>query len=128
AVQTAHTGDALKAMLEDLATYAKEGPTSDEAEKTRLLARADLVETFESSAAAAHRMAPNAGVGLPADHEVAASRTLDAANREALAKLAAQYVDPTSALIVIVGPRKAIEPQLAAIGMTKLVAASPEGE
>lgn len=131
AVHTEHTGDALAAMLGDIEAYAKEGPTEEETGKTRLLARADLVEAFEGVDAAAHRLSRNAGVGLPADHEARASGLLYAATRADLAKLAAAHVDPASAVVVIVGPRAKIQPQLEAIGQARLGAietTGPEGE
>lgn len=128
AVHTEHTGEALRAMLADTAELAKEGLTPEEVEKTRMLARADLVESFESVVHATRRLARNAGVGLPADHEQTASARLYAAGPEELARLAARYVDPARADVVIVGPRAAIEPQLRAVGITALEAVGPEGE
>jgi zinc protease len=128
AVHTEHTGDALAAMLADVEGYAKDGPNDEEVGKTRLLARADLVESFESVSAAAHRLSRNAGVGLAADHEAKASAVLYAATKDDLRRLAARYVDPRGAVIVIVGPRAKIEPQLHKIGIDKLEASGPEGE
>jgi predicted Zn-dependent peptidase len=128
AVHTEHTGDALKAMLADVEALARDGLTDEEVEKTRLIARGDLVEAFESAEAAMLRLARNAGVGLPPDHEARASKALDAATKADLKRLAARHVDPRSAVIVIVGPRAKIEPQLKAIGLTVLQASGPEGE
>ncbi len=128
AVHTEHTGDALKAMLADLSTYAKEGPTDEETEKSRLLARADLVETFETVDAAARRLGRSAGIGLLPEHEANASKVMNRADKATLKKLAASYIDPNEALIVIVGPRKEIEPQLKKIGIEKLEASGPEGQ
>jgi predicted Zn-dependent peptidase len=128
AVQTAHTGEALKAMLDDVARYAKEGPTDDEVEKSRLAVRGDLVEAFETVQGAAHRLARNAGVGLGPGHDAAASARMYAATKPELAKLAAEYVKPDAAVVVIVGPRAKIEPQLRAIGVTDVVTSGPEGE
>lgn len=128
AVHTEHTGEALAAMLRDVETYAKEGPTDEEVAKTRLLARADLVEAFEGVEAAAHRMSRNAGAGLPPDHEAKASAVLYAATKEDLGRLAARYVDPSSAAVIIVGPRAKIQPQLDKLGFTKLETSGPEGQ
>jgi predicted Zn-dependent peptidase len=128
AVQTAHTGDALKAMLADVEAYAKEGPTDDEVAKTRLLARADLVEAYETVDAAAHRMARYAGVALPADQDATASGKMYAATKTDLAALAKKYLEPTNALVVIVGPRAKIAPQLEGIGIKNLDTTGPEGE
>jgi predicted Zn-dependent peptidase len=128
AVHTEHTGDALKAMIADIEELAKAGLTEEEVEKTRLIARGELVESFESVEAAARRLARNAGVGLPADHEAKASLALDRATPEQLRKAAAAHVDPGQAIIVIVGPRVKIQPQLEAIGIKTIEASGPEGE
>ena len=130
AVHTEHTGDALKAMLVDIDSLAKGGLTDDEVEKTRLLARGALVEAFEGVESAAARLARNAGVGLPADHEAKTSLLVSSASKEELARLARQYLDLTTSEIVVVGPRAKVEPQLRAIGIDKdkIELAGPEGE
>lgn len=128
AVHTEHTGDALKAMIDDIEALAKSGLTEEEVEKTRLIARSELVESFESVEAAARRLARNAGVGLPADHEPRASLALDKATPEELKKAAATHLDPSNAVIVIVGPRAKIQPQLEAIGIKTFQTTGPEGD
>lgn len=128
AVHTEHTGEALKAMLADVEAIARDGLTDEEVEKTRLIARGELVDAFESVEAAARRLARNAGVGLPADHEAKAATALDHATKDELRKLAAAHVDPKNAIIVIVGPRALIQPQLAKIGITAVETSGPEGD
>lgn len=129
AVHTEHTGDALKAMLADVEGMAQKGLTDEEVEKTKLLARADLVESFEGVENATRRLSRNAGIGLAPDHEAKASARLYGASKDDLGKLAAKYVDPKGAVIVIVGPRAAVEKQLAAIpGLGKIESSGPEGE
>jgi zinc protease len=128
AVHTEHTGDALKAMLADIDSLAKDGLTDDEVDKTRLLARSELVEAFEGVESAAARLARNAGVGLPADHEAKTSLLVSGASKADLARLAKEHLDLTTSTIVVVGPRAKVEPQLRAIGIDKIEAAGPEGE
>lgn len=128
AVHTEHTGDALKAMIADIEAIAREGLNDEEVEKTRLIARGELVEAFESVEAAARRLARNAAVGLPPDHEAKASLLLDHATKDDLKKLAAKHVDPTNAVIVIVGPRAKIQPQLEAIGIKAFDTSGPDGD
>ena len=128
AVHTEHTGEALQAMLADIDSLAREGLTDEEVEKTRLIARGELVDAFESVEAAARRLARNAAVGLPADHEAKAALALDHASKDDLRKLAAAHVDAKNAIIVIVGPRAAIKPQLDKIGITSFDTSGPEGE
>jgi len=128
AVHTEHTGEALQAMLADIESLAREGLTDEEVEKTRLIARGELVDAFESVEAAARRLARNAAVGLPADHEAKAALALDHASKDDLRKLAAAHVDAKNAIIVIVGPRAAIKPQLDKIGISSFDTSGPEGE
>jgi len=128
AVHTEHTGDALRAMIADVEDIAKKGLTDDEVEKTRLLARSDLVEVFASVDTAARRLARNAGVGLGPDHEAKASAALYGADKAALQKLAGTFVDPSAAVVVIVGPRQAIAKQLDAVGINNIETSGPEGE
>jgi len=128
AVHTEHTGDALKAMLADVSGMAKGGLTEEEVEKTRQIARADLVEAFETVQAAAARLGRSAGVGHGPDHDAAASRVTARADKAQLKRFAAQYLDLDAATIVIVGPRSKIEPQLKAIGITTVESSGPEGQ
>jgi predicted Zn-dependent peptidase len=130
AVQTAHTGEALKAMIDDVEAYVKQGPTEEEATKSKLLARADLVEAFESVEPAAHRLGRSLALDFPPDFEAKAAVKANAATRQDLATLAAKYLDPNTAfaVVVVVGPRAKIEPQLKAIDITKIETSSPDGE
>lgn len=113
------TGDALKVLVADVDAYVKEGPTEEETKKTKLLARGELVETFEAVEAAASRLARTAAVGLPADFEVKAAQARDGASRADLAALATRYVGGDYALVVV-GPRAAVEPQLKAAGFADI--------
>lgn len=115
AVITAKTPEALKALVTDTATYAAEGPTREEVEKTRLLLRAELVESYEGVSAIAQRLGRQAALGLPPDFDEKASVARDGAHRDELAALAKKYLGGPS-LIVIVGPKAKIESGLAAQG------------
>ncbi len=117
AVETVKTGEAVKALLGDVAAYAKEGPTAEEAEKTRLVGRADLVEAYEGVAAASARLARLAGIGLPASHEASSAKVRDAATREKLGQIAAKWLDPTEGTVLVVGPKASVQPQLEAAGL-----------
>ncbi|MBX3202685.1 MAG: insulinase family protein [Labilithrix sp.] len=128
AVHTEHTGDAVQAMLAEIGAMAKDGLTAEEVDKTKQLARADLVEAFETVQAAAARLGRNAGVGHGPDHEAVASHLTARADKAALGRYAAQYLDLDAATIVIVGPRAKIKPQLEAIGITAIESSGPEGQ
>jgi predicted Zn-dependent peptidase len=127
-VYTDHTGDALKAMLADTEDLAKNGPSDEEVDKTKKLVHAELVEAFETVHAAAARLARAAGAGLPPDHEAKTSLRSAQADKALLKKVAASHLDVAGALVVIVGPRAQIEPQLKAIGISAIESAGPEGQ
>lgn len=114
AVQTDKTQEAVQALLADVATYAHDGPTAAESEKTRLVARADLVQAFEGVSAAAARLARLAGVGLPADHDARSAGRRDAATRAELGAVSRLWFDPAKGAVLVVGPRatvvQALEP------------------
>jgi predicted Zn-dependent peptidase len=128
AVQVEHTGDALKAMLGDIEDFAKSGLTDEEESKTRMLARAELVEAYEGVEGAARRLGRMAGVGLAPEADALASKRIESATKQDLSALANQYIDVTNGVVVTVGPRAKIEPQLKAIGIASIELVGPEGE
>ncbi len=125
-VQTDKTGEAVGALLGDVMEYAKTGPTEEEAEKTRLVARADVVEAYEGAAAAAGRLARLAGTGLSPDHDARWAVVRDAADRARLTEIARKWLDSREGLIVIVGPRAKVAPQLEKLGLGAIEAAQAE--
>jgi predicted Zn-dependent peptidase len=128
AVHTEHTGEALKAMLADIESMAKDGLTDEEVDKTKKVVRAELVETFETVKSTAARFGRNAGIGLPPDREPAAANAAAVAGKPQLQRLSSTYLDASGATIVVVGPRAQIEPQLKAIGLTTIESSGPEGQ
>ena len=117
AVVTDKTIDALKAMLADVDQYAKQGMTDEEVDKTRSKARAELVEAYEGAGSVAGRLSADALLGLPADYQATASLKRDQATKDVLDHLAAEYFDPSRAIVVIVGPRSKLEGPLGALGL-----------
>jgi zinc protease len=125
---TEKTADGLKALVSDVAEYAKTGMTPDEAEKTRLQSRGDRVETFETYDHAAERLAIDAALGLSPDYEKASALAAEGATRDTLAKLGATYFDPASAFVVVVGPRANLEAPLKAIGYAAIDLRDADGK
>ena len=115
AVVADKTGEGMRALDDDVAKFAKEGPTDEESERSRLLTRSDLVSTFESAASTVARLARNAGVGLPADLEAASSLARDKATRSDLANLARKAFG-AGARRFVVGPKDVVTPQLVQAG------------
>lgn len=128
AVQTEHTGDALRAMLANIEELSRSGLSDEEVHKTRQLARADRVEAYETVEATAARLGRSAGIGQSHDYDARVSALVDGADEAELARLSSTYLDLTSSVVVVVGPRDIIEPQLRAIGLGAVEASGPEGE
>jgi predicted Zn-dependent peptidase len=126
AVQTEHTGEALKALIKDVDDFGRAGLTDDEIKKTRFVARSQLVDTFEEVDNAALRLARDAAVGLPPDYEAKASIRRDTASKEDLSRLAREF-EPKDAVLVVVGPRAKIEKQLTALGVEAFDVRDAEG-
>jgi zinc protease len=127
AVFTEKTGDALRALIADVETYAKGGLTDDEVDKTRSQARAELVEVYEQVDNAAFRLATNATCGLAPDHETQAAVRRDAATRSELSRFAAKFFDPAPATILVVGPKEKIISQIKGLGLPEPEIRDEEG-
>lgn len=110
------TGEALRAMLADVEAYAANGPTEEETTRSLLVSRSDFVESFESLVPAVARLARYAGVGLPPDHDAKLAVARARATRDDLKRAAATYFNPKDAIVVIVGPKAKVLPQLEGLG------------
>ena len=119
AVHMENTGDALKAMLDDVELYATKGPTPAEVDRTRMLARGELVQAYEQVSRAASLLASDAALGLPASHEADTAARRDAATKPDLDRVAQRYLNPKDAIVVIVGPQAKVLPQLEALHLPK---------
>lgn len=116
-VVTDKTGDALKAMLGDLAAFASGGLTDDEVSRTRSQARGEIVGVYESVEGIAGHLAADASLGLPPDWETVSSQRRDAASKAQLDALAKRYYDPAGAIVVVVGPRGRVQPLIDGLGL-----------
>lgn len=117
AVRTDVTGDALAAMMADLKQFSDGGLTDDEVEKSRSQARGELVNVWQSDEGIAGHLAEDAALGLPPDWLAKASQLREAATKDDLNRLAKQYYAMDSAILVVVGPRAAVQPQLDKAGL-----------
>jgi predicted Zn-dependent peptidase len=115
-VVTDKTGDALRAMLDDLHKFAEGGLLPDELARTRSRARGDLVSVYETVEGIAGHLAADASLGLPPDYQAKASEARDAADKALLDRLAKQFYGPDGAIIVVVGPRARVQPMVEALG------------
>jgi predicted Zn-dependent peptidase len=117
AVQTKFTGDALGETLAELRKMAASGLTDAELGKVRAQDRAELVQQYETVAGVSRRLGSLALLGLPPGFDATASRARQAATLADLGALAKAWVDPTEAVVVVVGPRADVAPQLERLGL-----------
>jgi hypothetical protein len=89
--------------------------------------RGELVEKFESYDAAAEHLAVEAALALAPDHERTAALAADAATKEALSRVAAETMDPASAVLIVVGPSAKIEGSLYALGYRDIEVRDTDG-
>lgn len=127
-VETPATGVALKEMLSELSKMAASGPTAEELDKAKAQDRAELMQTYETVSGTARRLATLARLGLPPGHDNEASHARQSATLTDVAALAKAHVDPGSATVVVVGPRDAVAPQLATLGLGEPELWDPEGK
>jgi predicted Zn-dependent peptidase len=116
-VVTDKTGDALRAMLEDLSAFATGGMTEEEVERTRSQARGDLVGVYQTNEGIAGHLAADASLGLGADWAAKSAALRDAAGKADLDALAKEFYEPAPAVLVVVGPRAKIVPMVAPLGL-----------
>ncbi|MGH7440395.1 MAG: M16 family metallopeptidase [Polyangiaceae bacterium] len=116
-VVTNKTGEALKAMLGDLTTFADQGLTEEEVDRTRSQARGEVVATYQSNEGIAAHLAADASLGLPPDWSSRAAKLRDEAPKSSLDALAKDLYDPKGAVVVVVGPRASVGAMLVDAGM-----------
>jgi zinc protease len=116
-VVTEKTGEALAALVEDLGAFAKTGMTDDEVQRTRSQARGELVGAYESVESIAGHLAMDASLGLGPDWQVKYSEKRDLADKAQLDALARRFYDPTSAILVVVGPSSKVRPMIEKLGL-----------
>jgi zinc protease len=116
AVVTEHTGDAAKALLNDMQTFSASGPTDEETSISQRLARRELVDLYGTDEGATFRLTRDAMLGLAPTYEGDASIKRDSATRKELAGVAARDFDPNAGFLLVVGPAATVRPQLLAAG------------
>jgi zinc protease len=114
AAQAEKTGEALKALLDELAAVVKGVPPEELARAKEDLTR-DFPKTFEVPGRLSSRLRvlqSLATYALPDDYFTNFAKAIEAVGAADVARVAKQYMDPDHLTIVIVGERKAIEPSI----------------
>ncbi len=126
-VEKSVTGAALSEMLKELDNMAASGPSMDEIRKARSSSRNDDVETYEGVFATADRLALLAGLGLPPDWDGSLATARDGVDGMKAREAAGQFSGDRM-VIVAVGDRSVVEPQLKAMGLPTTQLRDPEGK
>jgi predicted Zn-dependent peptidase len=98
-------GPALAETRKEIEHEAKEGLTEAEVEKFKALLNGEALESFGTVHGAGASLAGNAALGLAPDQDAKDLVSQRSATAKDLSALAAKYLDLSSALVVLVGPK-----------------------
>jgi predicted Zn-dependent peptidase len=118
AVQSDRTGDSIKLLLADMTAFPGKKPV-DTVELGRVTDGniRGLPNRFDSNADVLGAIIVNDRLGRPDDYYTRLPATYRAIDAAAIDAAARQYLQPENLLIVVVGDRKVVEPQLKGIGL-----------
>jgi len=119
AAQAEKTGEALKAVVDELAAVAK-GVAPDELARVKEDLVRDFPKTFDVPGRLSSRLRvlqSLAVYGLPDDFYANYAASIQAVTAADIERAAKQYMDPDHLTIVIVGDRKTVEPSVRALNL-----------
>ncbi len=110
------TRESIDELLKELEGIRKDKVTDEELSEAKagLVARAPA--RFETNASTAGELADVLIHELPEDDIATMVQRIEAVSAEDVLRVAKRYVRPESAIIVVVGDRKSVEPKLAGLG------------
>jgi zinc protease len=106
AIKSDAISPALRETRKEVERMAKDGLADAEVDKLRALLNGDALETFGTVHAASSSLAGNAALGLAPDQDARDLASQRSATAKDLSALAAKYLDLSSALVVLVGPKE----------------------
>ena len=119
--QSAKTGLAVKAVLDQLERLGTTEPSADEVTTaTRFLADSMAIR-LETIGAVANELVKNRMLGLPDDHPAQLRKQLRAVTAAEAAKVAAEHVRTSRVALVVAGDAKVVGPMLSHFGEVKVV-------
>jgi predicted Zn-dependent peptidase len=117
-VQADRTGDSIKAVLEQMKAFpAAKGVDATELQRVTSGNIANLPTRFQTNADVLGALLSNRRFGRPDDYQARLADIYGRIGAKAIDAAAAQYLQPEQMVVIVVGDRKAIDPQLAALGM-----------
>lgn len=116
-VQTAATADAIRESIGEIAAIrADRPPTPDELEMAKASLTRGYARHFESSGQVGHALAQLVVHDLPDETFETFAPRVNAVGAEDVTRVAKGHLDPDRLVIVAVGDRSRIEPELASLG------------
>ena len=119
--QTAKTGLALAALLDDLARLSRTAPDDDEVERASRYLADFLAVRLETIGAVADELVHLEVMDLPEDHDDALRRELAEVTPALVLKAASERIHPGSEVIVVAGDASVVGPMLSHFGEVKVV-------
>lgn len=125
-VQTDKTGPAIQAILADMTSFPARAPiTPDELQRVTEGAIRSMPNAYQTNVSVLQAMEQNARLGRPDDYYETLPSTYRKLGSPAIEAAARQYLQPNGLTIVVVGDRRAIEPQLKNLGLPVEYRAAP---
>jgi predicted Zn-dependent peptidase len=106
AIRSDAIAPALRETRKEVERMAKDGLTDGEVDKLRALLNGDSLESYGTVHGATSSLASNGALGLAPDQDARDLATQRSATAKDLSALASKYLDLSSALIVLVGPKE----------------------
>lgn len=119
-VQTDKTGPALAEFFKELEAIRQEVP-ADELRRAKSYVALRYPAGFESGAQVAAKIEDQFVYGLPDDYFNAYVGRIEAVTAADVQRVAREWIDPKSCVVVIVGDRAKIEPEVRALGLGPIV-------
>jgi predicted Zn-dependent peptidase len=126
-IVAAKSDSALLEFMKELNGIRQTVPASELSRAKRFL-QLQLPGNFETTQDIAFQLVPVALYGLPLDYYNNYVQNIEGITEADVARVAQQYINPSSLVVVIVGDRKSIEPGLKAAGVAPIVIRDMNGQ
>jgi predicted Zn-dependent peptidase len=128
-VQADRTGDSIRLLLGDIAAFPAAKPvTPDELARVTDGNIRGLPNRYETNAQVLQAINTNQRLGRPDDYVTTLPARYRAIDAAALDSAARQWLGPQGLIIVVVGDRKVVEPQLKGLALPVDYVAAPAGD
>ncbi len=125
-VQTDKTGPSIQAILADMTAFPGKAPiTPVELQRVTEGAIRSMPNAYQTNVSVLQAMEQNARLGRPDDYYETLASTYRKLGSPAIEAAAREYLQPNGLTIVVVGDRRAIEPQLKGLGLPVEYRAAP---